>query len=106
MDHLGLTKYHCVLGGDGNFRLKLPAPEQYKSNRDDSIRPLQLADAREYIEKYHKAIVVKGRESDDVISQFGYEGYLHFKENGWFNYIIATFDKDNLISDQQTIDLN
>lgn len=98
MNHLGLTKYHCILGGENNFRLKLPAPEQYKSNRDDSIRPLQLADAREYIEKYHNAIVVDKIEADDKIAQFGYEGYLHFKEKGWFSHIIATFDKDNLTS--------
>lgn len=98
MNHLGLTKYHCILGGSNNFRLKLPAPEQYKSNRDYSIRPLQLADAREYIEKYHNAIVVDKIEADDKIAQFGYEGYLHFREKGWFSHIIATFDKDNLTS--------
>lgn len=98
MTHLGLTNYHCILGGSNNFRLELPSPEQYKSNRDGAIRPLQLADAREYIEKYHKAIIVDGIEADDKIAQLGYEGYLHFKKHGWFNYIIATFDKDNLTS--------
>ena len=34
LEHLGLEQYKCILGGSNNFRLQLPSPEQYKSNRD------------------------------------------------------------------------
>lgn len=96
VSHLGLTEYKCILGGHSNFRLNLPAPEQYKSNREDAIRPLQLQEARDYLIKHHNAEVIEGMEGDDKIAQYGYEGYQHFLKHGWFNYIIATFDKDNL----------
>lgn len=94
LSHLGLTKYKCILGGKNNFRLNLPSPNQYKSNRDNNIKPLQLTDARDYITKYHNAELVDFIESDDLIAELGYQGYLHFKEHGWFSYIVASFDKD------------
>ena len=96
LDHLGLTQYKCILGGKNNFRLKLQAPNQYKSNRDDTLRPLQLKDAREYIIKHHKGVVVDNVEADDLLAIYGRATYDSFKETGKFKYVVVSFDKDNL----------
>lgn len=83
-----------VIGGEGNFRLNLPSPSQYKSNREDTLRPLLLPQAREYVVKYHNAIVINGIEADDYLTIKGYEGYLHYQKTGKFNKVICSFDKD------------
>lgn len=61
--------------GSNNFRLKLPLPEQYKSNRKDNLRPLLLTDIKDYLIKYHKAVVVDGDEADQMIAQRMWDGY-------------------------------
>lgn len=61
--------------GSNNFRLELPLPEQYKSNRKDTLRPLLLSDIKDYLIKYHKAIVVDGDEADQMIAQRMWDGY-------------------------------
>lgn len=94
MTHLGLTNGMGVLGGDDNFRLLLPAPEQYKSNREDTLRPLLLEETRQYVQKKYNAKVIHKMEADDYLSMLGYEGFLHYKEHGKFNKMIVSFDKD------------
>lgn len=61
--------------GSNNFRLDLPLPEQYKANRKDTVRPLLLTGIKEYLIKYHKAIVVDGDEADQMIAQRMWDGY-------------------------------
>lgn len=94
MDHVKIENGLGVLGGEGNFRLLLPSVEQYKSNREGTIRPLLLKEARDYVTKYHNAVVIDHIEADDYLGQLGYAGYLNYKETGKFNYMIASFDKD------------
>lgn len=96
LNHLGLTKYQVVLGGEDNFRLMLPSVEQYKSNRADTLRPLQLKEAREYLTKHHETLVVDGIEADDFLAMKGYESVEVFNKTGIFPYIIVSFDKDQL----------
>lgn len=96
LNHLGLENYKCILGGKNNFRLNLPAPQQYKSNRNDTLRPLQLKDAREYLIKHHNGIVVDNIEADDLLSIYGRASYDNYLKTGKFNYIIVSFDKDQL----------
>ena len=94
MNHLGLENGLGVLGGDNNFRLLLPAPEQYKSNREDKLRPLLLQDTREYVKKKYNAVVIDKMEADDYLSTLGYEGWLHYQKTGRFNKMIVSYDKD------------
>lgn len=61
--------------GSNNFRLDLPLPEQYKANRKDNLRPLLLSGIKEYLIKYHKAVVVDGDEADQMIAQRMWDGY-------------------------------
>jgi 5'-3' exonuclease len=71
------------------FRHALALPTPYKDNRDDLIKPLQLADVRRYLQVKHKAQLVKGIETDDMITIRAYE------ELAKGNYpIIASADKD------------
>lgn len=94
LENLGLTKYICLLGGENNFRLDSPLPQQYKSNREDMLRPVLLEKAREYIKTYHNAKVIDSYEADDACRAYAEIGYQHYKKHGWFNYIIVSFDKD------------
>jgi len=94
LDNLGLTKYVCLLGGKGNFRLDTPLPQQYKSNRDGLLRPVLLDKAREYVAKHHNAKIIDSFEADDVCRAYAETGYQHYLKYGWFNYIIVSFDKD------------
>lgn len=62
------------LSGKDNFRDSLPLPViQYKGNRADMIRPVQLKECRKYLED-SGAIIVNGREVDDMMAQRQYEG--------------------------------
>jgi hypothetical protein len=71
------------------FRHALALPTPYKDNRDDLIKPLQLADVRRYLQVKHKAQLIKGIETDDMITIRAYE------ELAKGNYpIIASADKD------------
>lgn len=96
MDQIGVSNHTAVLGGKGNFRLKIPTPKIYKGNREDTLRPILLQKTREYVEKKYGAIIVDGIEADDFLTMKGYEGYLHYEKTGKFNHIIASFDKDQL----------
>lgn len=94
LEHIGFENYIGVLGGDNNFRLALPAPEQYKSNREGTLRPVHLKATHEYVIAHHNASVIHNIEADDYLAILGYEGYIHYKNTGKFNYIVASFDKD------------
>ncbi len=80
---------HVILGGKGNFRDDLPLPTKYKSNRADFIRPVHLAEVREYLQNVHKAELVEGFETDDAVIFYGYE-YLKLG----YDVVVATIDKD------------
>lgn len=77
------------MSGSGNYRLDLPLPEQYKSNRKDGIRPLLLQDIRDYLVQYQKAVVVQGDEADAMLAQRMYEGYKSGQK-----VIACSVDKD------------
>lgn len=95
-DHLEMSSKNGlgVLGGEGNFRLMLPAPERYKGNREDTLRPLLLQETRDYVTKKYNAKVINGIEADDYLSVVAYDGWLNYKKTGKFSTIVASFDKD------------
>jgi hypothetical protein len=87
------SNMELYFSGKDNFRLDLPLPEQYKANRKDTLRPLLLSELKEYLIKYHGAIVVQGDEADQMVAQRMYDGYKSGKR-----IIGITQDKDALSS--------
>ena len=88
-ERLNCSNYVVTMSGKDNFRLKLPLPIQYKSNRATMLRPLQLAEAREYLLRYHGATLSEGCEADDVQAMWQYRGYKEGKK-----YVAVSIDKD------------
>lgn len=89
MDHTWADRVELYLGTGKTFRHALALPTPYKDNRDDLIKPLQLADVRRYLQVKNKAQLIKGIETDDIITIRAYE------ELAKGNYpIIASGDKD------------
>jgi 5'-3' exonuclease len=77
------------IGTGKTFRHDLALPTPYKDNREDLLKPLQLADVRRYMQVKHGAQLVKGIETDDMITIRAYE------ELAKGNYpIIVSADKD------------
>ncbi len=88
LDKTKCIKYHIVISGEDNFRKNIPLPTQYKNNRSATAKPINLAEAKEYLVKYHNAEIAVG-EADEVLVAYGYQGL----KDG--NVIIqATIDKD------------
>ena len=81
------------VSGKGNFRDELLAPKKYKWNRKDTIRPVYLTEAKEYIVNKYKAKVSSGMEADDTLNIRAYEEIA--KGN---HPIISSNDKDTLNS--------
>lgn len=76
-------------GEKDNFRLNLPLPEQYKSNRADTIRPVHLLEGKEFLIKKFKAQSAVGFEVDDLSIILAYDG----KHKGR-DVMLAAVDKD------------
>lgn len=89
-DSCECSNYIVVISGKDNFRMNIPLPTQYKSNRDESIRPLQLADVKNYVLHKHPSVTALG-EADDLLAEYAYKG---FKEKR--KIVQATIDKDGL----------
>lgn len=77
-------------GDRDNFRLDLPLPVQYKSNRSSMIRPVHLSKAKEYFCDKFGAISAAGVEVDDIVLILGYDAKKWQKRD----VIVATPDKD------------
>lgn len=78
-----------VAGDSNNFRLDLPLPTRYKSNRDGMLRPVLLKEAREYFIKKFNALSADFKEADDLANILAYEGLRKGKEA-----ILLSPDKD------------
>jgi hypothetical protein len=88
-EHTWADRVELYLGTGKTFRNALALPTPYKDNRDDLLKPLQLADIRKYMQVKHKAQMIKGIETDDMITIRAYE------ELAKGNYpIICSADKD------------
>lgn len=92
--HLGIEDYFGVIGKGETFRHELPLPQKYKSNRDTALRPLLLTEAKDYLVEYHEGKIVTGIEADDMLTRYGYRGWLDYKKTGKFSYLVGTMDKD------------
>lgn len=88
-DHTWADKVELYLGTGKTFRNALPLPTPYKNNREDLLKPLQLADVRRYMQVKHQAQLIREIETDDMITIRAYE------ELAKGNYpIISSADKD------------
>jgi len=83
------VKVFC--GEQFNFRLDLPLPTRYKSNRKDNIRPLHLKDAKLFLKNKYKAEEAVGYETDDLCCLTAYE---ELKQGNI--PIFSSVDKDRL----------
>lgn len=105
----GVLKGEIYIGGKDNFRDLIPLPLEhlvtvgkyagsatlggrYKGKRDDTIRPVQLKELRQWMIDELGAIVVNGMEVDDKGSIRAYEGWKAKKGR----VIQVTEDKDAL----------
>ena len=68
------NNFHIVVSGKDNFRLDIPLPTRYKSNREGTIRPLQLSACKDYLIKHQCAEISEGVEADDVLSWYVHDG--------------------------------
>lgn len=85
-------KVEIYISGEDNFRDSLPLPKKYKGSRDKiSIKPLQLTDCRDYLVNKKDAVIVHGKEVDDILAQRCYEG---LKSKGKHKTIACTIDGD------------
>ena len=80
----GVGETRVYLTGESNFRNDV-FPE-YKMHREDNRKPSHLDACREYLIRYHGAIVSVGCEADDLLA---IEAHKDLE-----NSIIATLDKD------------
>lgn len=80
--------YHIVISGDNNFRKDIPLPSQYKNTRNESGKPINLAEAKEYLVKHHNAEIAVG-EADEVLVAYAYQGYKSGEK-----VVQASIDKD------------
>lgn len=85
----GCKDYKLVMEGEGNFRNEILLPTQYKSGREDLLKPALLGEARDYVRRKYKAEIANGWEADDVLSSYAFEGYKSKKK-----IVQATIDKD------------
>lgn len=95
LSHLKLRHYCGVIGVGKTFRHSFEMPVEYKSERSE-LKPIHLADTKDYLVEHHNGDVVTGIEADDALEHLGYKGYLSYKETGKFSHVVASIDKDSL----------
>lgn len=90
VEQVGAKNYHICVSGKGNFRDDLPLPTKYKGKRDKVSRPLLLKDCKGYLLDSHHAEVSSGKEADDLLAGYAYQG------RNDKSVIVATIDKDQM----------
>lgn len=85
----GISNYEIYISGDNNFRDFIPLPLKYKGKREDTIRPVQLKELRQWMIDELGAIVVHDMEVDDMSSIRAYEGVKNKQK-----VVQVTVDKD------------
>lgn len=88
VDKAEADSIEMYMSGNDNFRDSLSLPEKYKGNRDDTLRPVQLKEVREYLVKKYKAVTYHG-EADDYLSIRQWE-----ERKTDVKLVVASIDKD------------
>ena len=79
-----------VAGDSNNFRLDLPLPTRYKSNRKDMIRPVWLKEAHKYFRHKFNARKAELAEADDLVVTLANEAVMQGNKA-----VILSKDKDS-----------
>lgn len=66
---LGCDNYYGYIGGGTNFRDNICTLWKYKGSREGVPRPVHLEACRQYVVRYHNAMITEGAESDDYINR-------------------------------------
>jgi hypothetical protein len=77
------------IGGSNNFRINLDLPVKYKSNRDDTLRPLLLDKTKDYVLSKYVGGLIEGMEVDDHVVLRSHE----LRAAG-FDPVVVSIDKD------------
>ena len=89
-------------GERDNFRIDLPLPKKYKGQRKDTIRPVHLKEAKEYLQRKYMAQEAVGYEVDDLCSIAAYDAlkagnepvmYFYEKDQYQLDGITLLYDK-------------
>ena len=73
IDSYPCSKVVFVAGDSDNFRLNLPLPTQYKSQRSDMLRPVHLKACHKSAKQRFGAISAEGYEADDLTAILAYD---------------------------------
>lgn len=94
----GADRYYGYSGKGDSFRLEKSTVMKYKGNRDGMLRPVHLAELKEYLIKHHACKIVEGIEADDACSIDLYTSYQKWKKTKSDDdkLILAYVDKDYL----------
>lgn len=84
------SKVVFVAGDSNNFRLDLPLPTRYKSQRADMLRPVHLKACHKYARQRFGAISADGYEADDLTIILAHEAKKQGK-----NALLLSIDKDS-----------
>lgn len=81
-----------VANDTNNFRMDLPLPTRYKSNRDNMLRPKNLKAAHAYFKKNFDSLSADGFEADDLVTILANDA---LKGEQRADVIILSPDKDS-----------
>lgn len=87
-------EYIIYLDSGKTFRHELATVQEYKGNRQDQIRPVNLQAVKDHMVLRHTTKVVTGLEADDYVNFHQWRGYNAHKTGKNERHIAATFDKD------------
>ena len=73
VDYVEPDEVKIFAGEQFNFRVELPLPSKYKGSRKDTIRPLHLKDAKQYLHNKYNAREAVGIEVDDLCAISAYD---------------------------------
>ena len=103
---LDFNSYYGYIGGKTNFRDNICTLLKYKGSREGVPKPVHLETCREYVVKYHNAIITENAESDDFINRDMYKsikdgnliGIIAEKDyrgcdGNWYNYVNREYFK-------------
>lgn len=80
LDNFDFCEVVFCAGDKDNFRRELPYPTRYKSNRDNTIRPLLLKECHKYFKRAFNSVQAASHEIDDEVSILAYESLKHGRE--------------------------
>jgi hypothetical protein len=102
-DEVKPDKIEIFAGERFNFRTDLPLPKKYKGQRINSIRPIHLNEAKQYLRSKYKAKEAVGMEVDDAQSIAAYDAlkskhdpvmYFYEKDQCQLDGVTLLFDED------------